>query len=207
MDENGRRRVVIEGAAPEVGCGRHPAKRVVGETVVASCDLVSDGHDIVAGFLLVKGPRASEFSRVPLVPRGNDRFEAAFVPELVGRWELSFIGWVDAFATWQHDTRRKSEASQDVGVELLAGAKILASAAERARAARDEGSAAVLSKVAQTVADARLSQADRFAAARGVAELVARHPDLENATAYDKTLALTVDRPLARFSAWYEFFP
>src|SRR5262249_54615635 len=160
---NGRRRVVIEGAAPEVGSGRWPAKRVVGETIVASCDLVSDGHDIVAGFLLVKGPRSSDFSRVPLVPRGNDRFEASFVPEVIGRWEIGFLGWVDAFATWQHDTRRKAEAGQDVDVELLAGAKLLAAAADRARSS-DETSAAVLSKVAQTVGDGRLAQADRIAA-------------------------------------------
>jgi starch synthase (maltosyl-transferring) len=209
MEENGRGRVLILAGAPEVACGRYPAKRVVGEPIVASCDLVSDGHDAVAGYLLVKRPGEAAPKRIPLVPKGNDRFEASFVPDVLGRWEIGFTGWIDAFATWSHDTARKAAAGQDVAVELLGGSKLLAAASARARAAGDEGAAAVLAKVSSTVGDARLAQAERLGAARGVAvsEIVARHPDLENASRYDKPLAVVVDRELARCGAWYEFFP
>src|SRR4030095_10120232 len=44
----GRKRVVIEGVAPEVDSGRFPIKRVTGESVVVEADVFADGHDSVA---------------------------------------------------------------------------------------------------------------------------------------------------------------
>jgi starch synthase (maltosyl-transferring) len=198
--DNGRRRVLIEAAYPAVDAGRHPAKRVVGEPVVASCDLVTDGHDIVAGVLLHRGPRGGAWTRVPLVPKGNDRFEASFVPDVVGRWEIAFEGWIDAFATWAHGARKKHEAAQDITVELLAGAELVAAAAARAESSE-------LEKTAKTIADPKIAPAERLAAALAASADVARHPDLANATRLDRDLPITVDRKLARFGAWYEFFP
>jgi starch synthase (maltosyl-transferring) len=201
------RRVLIEAASPEVDAGRYPAKRVVGEPVVASCDLVSDGHDVVAGELHYRGPGQREWTRVPLAPVGNDRWAASFIPTVVGRWEFTFDAWVDHFSTWRNGIEKKILAGQEVKVELLIGARLLEEAATRARG--DGAAAVVLRKAAQTVADTSLSEPTRFAAARvdDLALLVARHPDLSNATKYAHTLELTVDRKLARFSAWYEFFP
>ncbi|HVH43695.1 MAG TPA: alpha-1,4-glucan--maltose-1-phosphate maltosyltransferase [Labilithrix sp.] len=211
MKENGRRRVLIESGSPEVDGGRYPAKRVVGEPILASCDLVSDGHDAVGGALLYKGPGDAAFSRVPLVAKGNDRWAASFIPASVGRWELCFEAWIDAFATWSSGIAKKAAAGQDIKVELLVGARLLAEAGARARAGGpdDEGAALLLKKAADTVGDVKRSSEERLAAARAasIAELVALYPDLENATRYDRTLAVTVDRKLARFGAWYEFFP
>ena len=211
MKENGRRRVLIESGSPEVDGGRYPAKRVVGEPILASCDLVSDGHDAVGGALLYKGPGDAAFSRVPLVAKGNDRWAASFIPASVGRWELCFEAWIDGFATWSSGIAKKAAAGQDIKVELLVGARLLAEAGARARAGGpdDEGAALLLKKAADTVGDVKRSSEERLAAARAasIAELVALYPDLENATRYDRTLAVTVDRKLARFGAWYEFFP
>jgi starch synthase (maltosyl-transferring) len=214
MNENGRRRVLIEGAYPEVDGGRYPAKRIVGERLVASCDLVSDGHDTVAGALLYRRPSTTskgskDWTRIPLVATGNDRFEASFVPDVVGRWELAFEAWVDAYTTWSQGIGKKAAAGQDVTVELLVGARLMAEAAERARASGDDAAGVVLKKVSETVASTALSPEERLAAARGVAvvELMAAHPDLRNATRYDRPLFVTVDPKLARFGAWYEFFP
>jgi starch synthase (maltosyl-transferring) len=206
---NGRQRVVIEAPAPAVDLGRYPAKRIVGERVVASCDLVSDGHDAVGGSLLYRGPGQSSFTRVALVPKGNDRFEASFVADAVGRWEIGFEAWVDAFATWLHGVTKKVAAGQDVHVEMLVGAKLLAEAADRAQRASDHDGSGVLRRASSAVGDAKLSADARLAAASAgdVVAIVARHPDLENATKYERTLPIVVDRKLARFGSWYEFFP
>jgi starch synthase (maltosyl-transferring) len=205
MEENGRRRVLVEGAYPEVDAGRYPAKRIVGEPLLASCDLVSDGHDVVAGVLLYRGPGAKEWTRVRLAPKGNDRFEASFVPDAVGSWEIGFEGWIDAFATWAHGIAKKAEAGQDVTVELLIGARLLTEGSGRAK----DAAASVLKKAAEAAGDRTLPQSVRLEAALGpdIAELMARHPDLKDATRYERTLSITVDRKLARFGAWYEFFP
>ena len=201
-EENGRRRVLIEAGYPEVDAGRHPAKRIVGEPIVCSCDLVSDGHDAVAGLLLFRGPGAKEWTHVPLVPRGNDRFEATFTPDVIGRWEISFEGWIDAYATWAHGIEKKHAAGQDVSVELLAGAELITAASVRSKST-------ALASAAKTVGDAKLDAKERLAAAlaEDVARVIAAHPDLADATRYERVLGITVEPKLARFSAWYEFFP
>src|SRR5262249_6788493 len=76
MREDGRRGFIVEAISPVVDRGRYPAKRIVDEPIVASCDLVSDGHDLLAGALLYRGPGSTEWSRLPLQPKGNDRWEA-----------------------------------------------------------------------------------------------------------------------------------
>src|SRR3954470_13653292 len=45
LPEGGRRRVMLEAPSPEVDGGRYPAKRIIGDTVLAECDLLADGHD------------------------------------------------------------------------------------------------------------------------------------------------------------------
>src|SRR5206468_4075079 len=50
----GRKRVVIEEIKPQVDCGRHPARRVIGDRVEVSAAIFSDGHDHVLAQLLYK---------------------------------------------------------------------------------------------------------------------------------------------------------
>jgi starch synthase (maltosyl-transferring) len=206
MEQNGRRRVLIEGIAPSVDAGRYPAKRIVGEPLVAGCDLVSDGHDVIAGVLLYRGPNAKEWSRTPLAAKGNDRWEATITPDVVGTWEIGFEAWVDAFATWAHGTERKAKAGQDVSVEVLDGARLVAEAAARAE---KTAAGVVLKALADKLKDAQVPASERLAAALrpDVAQLMSLHPDLTNATQHEGRFLITVDRKLARFGAWYEFFP
>ena len=202
MEENGRRRVLIEAPSPTVDGGRYPAKRIAGEVLVASCDLISDGHDIVGGALLYRRPGDRDWVRVALEAKGNDRFEAMFTPDVIGRWEISFEAWIDHFATWASGIAKKAKAGQDITVELLIGAKLLEEAAVRSKAT-------VLGDVAKLTADAKkpVDERLRAAIAPDIVALVARNPDLDNATRTPQAYPITIDRKLARFSAWYEFFP
>src|ERR1700740_2570765 len=50
----GRKRVVIEDIQPQVNCGRHPARRFLGDRVTISAAIFSDGHDHVAARLLYR---------------------------------------------------------------------------------------------------------------------------------------------------------
>ena len=52
MEPDGRRRVVIEAASPEVDGGAFPAKRVVGDLVVVEADIFADGHDLISAVVL-----------------------------------------------------------------------------------------------------------------------------------------------------------
>ena len=59
--EDGRRRVVIENVAPEIDCGRFPAKGSIGEPVLVEADVFGDGHDLLSAVLMwreVGGPES-----------------------------------------------------------------------------------------------------------------------------------------------------
>ncbi len=117
-------RVVIENITPQVDCGRFPVKRVVGEAVAVEADVFADGHDVVRCVLLYRSERATEWSRVPMAPLGNDRWTARFVPREMGRYRFTVSAWVDHLATWRRDLAKKQEAGQDVSVDLLRGKQL-----------------------------------------------------------------------------------
>jgi starch synthase (maltosyl-transferring) len=210
--EDGRRRVYIQGIAPEIDAGQYPAKRILGDQLTVSVDLVADGHDVLAGQLWVRpppgNPSAGSAPRevaYPLLASVNDRYSASCELNAIGRWHYSFEAWVDAFATWRGGLEKKLAAEQDVNVDLLVGAELLGAAAERATGQdRDALSAAraQLSDVAEPLA-ARAQLALR----PELLALMGRHPDRAHATRHARWLPLWVDRERARFSAWYELFP
>ncbi len=208
LPDGGRRRVIIEGASPEVDGGRYPAKRIVGDTVLAECDLISDGHDTLAGRVLYRHVGSKEWRSAPLAPLGNDRWRAPFVVDRLGVCELTFEAWIDTFATWRSGTQKKEKAGQDIGVELLMGARLLEEAAQRVKT-EQAGVAALLEDAARIAKSSQRTNAERLLAATG--DLIVRAmdgaPDLARATRYDRVLRITVDPELARFSAWYELFP
>ena len=91
--ENGRQRVLIEAIEPALAGGTYAVKRVVGDRVTVSADLIADGHDVIAGELCVRKPvspgerpaaGAERSVAIPLEALGNDRFSAAFVVDALG---------------------------------------------------------------------------------------------------------------------------
>jgi starch synthase (maltosyl-transferring) len=204
LHRDGLRRVLVESVAPQVDGGRYPAKAVIGDTIVVSCDLVADGHDVVTGALRYRRLGGAWQTR-PLVASGNDRFAASFVVDALGTWELTVEGWIDDAATWRQGIVKKLAAGQEIDNELAAGAQLFREIASRA-AGTD---AAILARAAESAADPERSPAERVAAATQDEALDAarRHPNRAHATAFERVLRLTVDPERARFSTWYEMFP
>src|SRR5690606_2592746 len=112
--------------------------------------------------------------------------------------------WVDHFASFRRGLARKVEAGQDVAVELLVGAELVAEAA--ARASGDDRAA--LQAAAFALGDRSASVHERAARATSpeLEALMQRHPDKRHAST-SRWLPLWVDRERARFSSWYEMFP
>jgi starch synthase (maltosyl-transferring) len=204
----GRRRVVIEGLSPEVDCGRFPAKRIVGEPVVVEADIFADGHDELAAVLSwwKEGPGPGEVAHpptdVPMEALGNDRWRGSFLPTELGRYCFSVRGWIDRFTTWGHGLRKKIDAGQDVTVDLLIGAELVGAASKRAAGADAEALRSFSEALGR---DPR--GAPEVAFDEELAQLMAAYPDLMMAATLDRALSVVVDRPRARFGAWYELFP
>ncbi len=133
VSSDGRRRVVIDGLWPEIDCGRHPIKRVVGDTVTVEANVFADGHDAISAVLLHKPEPAQDWCESPMHPLGNDRWRGEFRVGELGRYRYAVLAWIDHFKTWARDLGKRVEAGQDVSVDLMVGADLVEAAASRAK--------------------------------------------------------------------------
>ena len=194
-----RCRVVIEHVDPEIDAGRFAIKRCPGERVVVEADVFADGHDELACVVRYRPAEQEVWCEATMRALGNDRWRGEFHIDLLGRYVYTVEGWVDHFHTWARDLQRRLEAGQDVAVELQIGARLVATAARRAR----PEDAAALREAARKLTDG--DQA--IALSTDLADLMARNADRRLGTRYGRELPVLVDRKLARCSAWYEMFP
>ena len=199
--------VVIECVEPELDAGRYPVKRVVGDTFEVRADILKDGHDLLAARIRYSGPASAEWHFVPMYYDQNaDQWVGGFRVDRAGRWTYTVESWTDRFGTWRSELQKKIGAGQDVSSELLEGAELIDSAARRARFgdARNELRAAAL-----LIRDARISGAERVAAAldAGLRTLLDDNYSPLDLTCYARELELWVDRERAAFASWYELFP
>ncbi|MDJ1483437.1 alpha-1,4-glucan--maltose-1-phosphate maltosyltransferase [Cytophagaceae bacterium YF14B1] len=204
IEKDGRSRVVIEHVQPQINSGRFPIKRTVGERLTVIADVFADGHDEVRAALLVKHEQDGNWQEIPMEFQGNDRWEASFTPEKRGIYEYTVQGWVDHLLTWQKGLKKKFEASQDVGVELLIGANWIEEAAERAPA---HDAQTLRNWATQLRNESNQSAGVTFALSQEVTKLVEAYPDKKYASLYHRTLFMEAERQKALFSTWYEFFP
>ena len=118
--------------------GRFPIKRTVGEEVVVGADIFADGHDTLAAALLYRRRGEPAWREVPMEPLGNDRWQARFRVEELGRYEYTVESWVDRFGSWRHEVSKKFGAGQDLKSELLEGAALVRDTLLRAPEAADD---------------------------------------------------------------------
>jgi starch synthase (maltosyl-transferring) len=202
--EDGRRRVVIEAVTPRVDDGRFPAKRVRGDEVVVEADVFADGHDAVSCVVLYRRDAQRRWREAVMEPLANDRWRGRFAAAELGGWRYTIEAWIDAFETWRGDLVKRVGADQDVTVDLLIGADLVAAAAGRARGAP----ARTLDRLAAALrGDAAPAKRVETALSAELRLLMEAHPDRSRASRYDRELPLWVDRERARFSSWYELFP
>ncbi len=191
---------------PQVEDGRYPAKRVIGEKITVSADVFGDSHDVVKASLLYKAPSDKSMRAIPMNFLGNDHWKASFVPEEMGFYEYTIQGWLDHFTTWQLGLRKKFDAGQDLKVEYMIGADMLAKAATGAKAKAADAKkleewANALTNGVNDATSVSLALSDE------VTHLMYTCSDRSFATQYVKTLRVEVERKKALFSTWYEFFP
>jgi starch synthase (maltosyl-transferring) len=192
---------VVENVRPQVDGGRFAAKRVVGESVVVTCDAFSHGHEHVACALRYRAWHG-DWSEVAMEPLGNDRWKAAFVVDAMGLWEYAVLCWADHVGSWRESFARRDDPA-DVMLAARVGAELVAQCAANATGADRE----TLSRLAATLSDEREISRLRAAAADETAFAIARKHAPRGGGCESASLTVWVDRERARFSAWYELFP
>ena len=138
--------------------------------------------------------------------RTPDVFHGQFTPDSVGLWTFRVDGWGDPIATWRRAVVAKLDAGQgetELSNDLLVGARLLERAATgMPRKLRDPliEAAEALRKPGDPFTRAGAALSDE------VAELLEQYP-LRDLVTRGEQYGVWVDRPEARFSAWYEMFP
>jgi len=194
--------VVVEGLWPEIDAGRFPIKRVVGEDVWVEADVFADGHELVAAALRHRSAAETNWREVRMQDVGNDRFRGCFTVEKLGEFVYTVVGWIDRFASWRRDLRKKVDAGRDVAVDLLVGAELVTAASRRAEGSDRDALRAATKELKGELATARDAAFDET-----LRDLMSRYPDRRHEGSFPRELRVLVDPSLARFSAWYELFP
>ncbi len=204
ISSEGQQRVVIEGVKPEVDAGRFPIKRSIGESVVVEADVFVDGHDAIACVCLYRREADREWAEAPMTALGNDRWRATFRVGDAGRYRYTVMAWVDQFRSWRQDLAKRPDTDPELPMVFQTGADLVARAAAQVTG-RDAGR---LTEAAHVLSGtAGIAEKRRQALDGETAALMARCAERRHVTRYDRELTLVVDGDLARFSAWYEFFP
>jgi starch synthase (maltosyl-transferring) len=196
---------------PVLDGGRYAPKRTVGESVDVRATIFADGHDVLRAVAKVKAPQSRKWHQTPLVHVDKhvdgDTFEGSFAVDALGCWEWTIEAWIDRFASWREELRRKVQGGQhDLAGELSEGVVLLEAAAQRAKAATDRR---LIQHAIRTLTDPGAPEEAKHDAALGpeLAAAIDRYPDRTESAELDAPFALDVDRELARFGSWYELFP
>ena len=204
-------RVAIEAVTPSVDDGRFPVKRTAGDVVRVEADIVIDGHEKLGASLLYRVAGERDWKRTRMEAIGNDRFQAAFPLERIGRHEFTIEAWRDVFASYRNELDKKAAAGLDVTLELTEGRLLVEAALAHAKTIRRPD---VVLRLAALVK--RLSApVDGATMASQVAALLASQTlaDLQDADQRpfavrpDAVYPVDAERTEASFAAWYELFP
>lgn len=198
-----QQRVVIENILPQLHGGAFFIKRVVGETVTVTADILPDGHDVIQAEVLYKHENDKKYGEVRMAHLGNDVHSASFQVQKQGYYTYKVQGWVDYALNWQHGIEAKLKDGQHVKSELLDGVQYLKPLVKKGLA-KEKSYAEKLVKWFQD--GESYDQAVAEATSEQLHQLFLKYPArfLANTS---NDLQVYVDRKKANFSTWYEFFP
>ena len=207
-------RLGLNDLAPQVACGRYPSKAVVGERITISATVFREGHDRVGANVLWRGPTRDQagaaLDPLILMTREADwssRFTATLVPDDIGLWTYTVQAWSDPLATWRHAVEVKvaaGQSAQELANELEIGARLLSRVVDRPEQRYQDAIEAAIGALRDTTR----SVAERTGPALSIElwPILTADPIRELVTTAEP-VAVWVDRPLAAFGSWYEFFP
>jgi starch synthase (maltosyl-transferring) len=201
-----RRAIMIEHVRPMVDDGRYAVKREVGERLEVTADIFKEGHDVLAAVIRYRAADEPAWWDARLQLVDNDGWVGSFLLGRNTRYRYTIEAWTDVFASWCEEMARRVAGGQvDLSSELLEGQALVTAA--QAVAARGQDAALL------TYTLDRLRETETSAARLdllldpAVRQAMARAQERRDLTRFDRELEVIVDRPEARYAAWYELFP
>ncbi|WP_110970148.1 alpha-1,4-glucan--maltose-1-phosphate maltosyltransferase [Pseudomonas huaxiensis] len=196
-------RVVIENTSPVLDAGLFPVKTEVGKTVTVNSSVFADGHDVLAVTLNWRQARSRRWHSIPMVALGNDRWQAAFRINEVGRHLFLIEAWIDGYATFCHDLEKKFSAGVDIALELKEGRLHLEHGAERSAGPLREQ----LLTIAKRLRKGLSAQAQVELLMASPTRVLMAQAEPRSYLSRSPEFPLEVERERAVFASWYELFP
>ncbi|HKK12504.1 MAG TPA: maltotransferase domain-containing protein, partial [Flavobacteriaceae bacterium] len=198
-----QKRVVIDYVSPQVNGGEFFIKRVVNEIVVVNAHVLVDGHDVISASVLYRHENEKNWRETRLQLLVNDEWQTSFTVTKQGFYIYKVEGWVDHALNWQHGIERKIEDNQHVTSELLEGVGHLRALLDKV----SESEKTYLESCIEAFSEeSKYENAIAEARSKKLHKIFVKYP-VKILANTSKELRIYVDRPKARFSTWYEFFP
>ncbi|WP_028374828.1 alpha-1,4-glucan--maltose-1-phosphate maltosyltransferase [Leeuwenhoekiella sp. MAR_2009_132] len=198
-----RERIVIQNIEPQLQNGEFFIKRVVGELIEVTADVLGDGHDVLQAEICYKWEHSKNWETIRLTPLENDVYTGVFNVENQGFYDYKVSGWIDHALNWQHGIEAKLKDGQYVKSELLDGIQYIKAIEKQL----DKEGKKYLKNAKEAFADeARYDEAITIAKSGDLHQIFLDNPTRKFAKD-SKVLQVYVDRKKAGFSTWYEFFP
>jgi starch synthase (maltosyl-transferring) len=203
--------VVIDRVVPEIDGGRFAVKRYLDQEVLVTAHLLVHGHDLPKGRLGVRHESEKEFTPYILTTKWNDEWTASFTPGKLGRYFCTVEASMDRFGTWKQDIQKKSNANQDLQLDLQSGQLLLKQVLPMIK---DQETARSVNQFLSTLNDwiqtgknpeaaVLKKMLDDSALTQGLHGIFEK----ESYVQYSREIIFQIEPVLARFSSWYEFFP
>ncbi len=196
-------RIVVEAVTPSVDAGRFAAKRVIGETVTVEADVFIDGHDVLVVECLWRACDSAEWQRAAMQSLGNDRWQASFSPDRVGRHEFTIEAWIDRYGSLCRDLELKRAAGADIAVEIAEARELLSKTMKRTK----DGASDVVTSALEWLREASGDAAADILLMSDLREVMRESEEADFRVRREPAFALDIERPQAGFGAWYELFP
>ncbi|MGH2518985.1 MAG: maltotransferase domain-containing protein, partial [Chloroflexota bacterium] len=198
-----RAEIAIEQVQPVVDGGRFAAKAEVDRPIAVSADIFAYGHGLLAAEVRWQ-PSGGEWHSAPLGLAGNDRWTGSFACTVLGRCHFTIEAWRDVFASWRQDVIAKLVTEEDARPDVEAGLQLIRRALTLGQASDTAAAERFLRRCEGCSDAATLAVAARDAYPAQEMRRLAREVAGPTLSPH---FPVQVDRPAARFSAWYEMFP
>ncbi len=108
-------RIAIEALSPTVPDGDYAVKRVVGEEVTVSADIVADGHEVLAASVLWRAADEAAWRQTPMRLVENDRWQGRFTPSRIGPHHFTVEAWLDHLGHVSSRSSRETRSRPALG--------------------------------------------------------------------------------------------
>ncbi len=196
-------RVIIENVKPQLDNGTFFIKRIIGQSVTVTADILSDGHDVMEAVVLFQHEKDKKVSEIRMSALPNDAFEATFTVEKQGFYSYKVESWIDYALNWQYGITKKINDNQHVKSELLEGVEYIKPLLSKVSASDKK----YLTELSKLFSDEKSYDKAIAEATSDTLKTIFKENPTKFLANQSAELKVYVDRKKALFSTWYEFFP